>query len=67
MNENIRELLASLPPNYRVNEIVVEGFSESVFRFITLDDATGLAYFREEDGGLVIANSNAISLVDFPA
>lgn len=67
MNKNIRDLLASLPPNYRVNKIVGDGFNEEVFRFITLDETTNLAYFIKAAGELVIANSNAISLIDFPA
>ena len=49
-------LLATLPPNYRVNEIVVDGFNEDVFRFINLEEDTHLAYFREEDGGFVVAD-----------
>ena len=70
MNNNrdgICGLLATLLPNYRVNEIVVDGFDEDVFRFINLGEDTHLAYFREEDGGLVVADCRRISLVDFPA
>ena len=67
MNKNICDLLASLPPNYRVNEIVIDGFNKDVFLFIALDEATNLAYFREAGGGLVVTNCNAISLVNFPA
>ncbi|MEK3952204.1 hypothetical protein [Psychrobacillus sp. FSL K6-1464] len=70
MNNNrdgICGLLATSPPNYRVNEIVVDGFNEDVFRFINLEEDTHLAYFREEDGGLVVADCRRISLVDFPA
>lgn len=67
MNKNICDLLASLPPNYRVNEIVVAGYKETVSRFITLDKATNLAYFIAAGGGLIVANCNAISLVHFPS
>lgn len=67
MNENICDLLATLPPNYPVDEIVVDGFSESVARFISFNAETNLAYFREEGGGLVVADCTRISLVDFPA
>lgn len=65
--DGICALLADLPPNYRVNEIVVDGFNEDVFRFVTLDERTNLAYFREEGGGLVVADCREISLIDFPA
>jgi len=65
--EGICGLLAALSPNQRVDEIVVDGFSESVFRFLSFEEDTHLAYFREEDGGLVVADCRRISLVDFPA
>lgn len=66
-NENICNLLANLPPQYPVNEIVVDGFSESVNAFITLDETTNLAYFTEDGGGLVVADCRRISEVDFPS
>ncbi|MER2172516.1 MAG: hypothetical protein ABS938_18005 [Psychrobacillus psychrodurans] len=65
--DGICGLLATLSPNQRVNEIVVDGFSESVFRFINFEEDTHLAYFREELGGLVVADCRRISLIDFPA
>lgn len=66
-NENICNLLANLPPQYPVDEIVVDGFSESVNAFIALDETTNLAYFTEDTGGLVVADCRRISEVDFPS
>ena len=63
---NICELLANLPPQYPVDEIVVDGFSESVNAFVTLDETTNLAYFTEDTGGLVVADCRRISEIDFP-
>ena len=65
-SDGICGLLENLPPNYRVNEIVVDGFNEDVFRFVALDERTHLAYFTEEGGGLVVADCRRISLIDFP-
>lgn len=65
--DGICDLLATLPPNYPVDEIVVDGFSESVARFINFEESTNLAYFREAGGGLVVADCRDISLIDFPA
>lgn len=63
---NICELLASLPPQYPVDEIVVDGFSETVNAFVTLDESTNLAYFTEMGGGLVVADCRQISEIEFP-
>ncbi|MGG0669650.1 hypothetical protein [Sporosarcina koreensis] len=65
-NDVICELLEKLPPQYPVDEIVVDGFSESVNAFIALDRDNNLAYFSESGGGLVVADCRRISLVDFP-
>ena len=65
-DNNICELLASLPPQYPVDEIVVDGFSESVNAFVFLDESTNLAYFTEDTGGLVVADCRRISEIDFP-
>lgn len=65
-SNNIYRLLANLPPQYPVDEIVVDGFSESVNAFIAFDRSTNLAYFTEAAGGLVVADSRQISLIDFP-
>lgn len=71
MNENIDnngicDLLATLPPQYPVESIVVEGFDEDVNAFVTLNRFTNLAYFTEGSGGLVVADCRKISLIDFP-
>lgn len=66
-NNGICDLLANLPPQYPVNEIVVDGFNEDVNAFITLDQDSDLAYFSEGGGGLVVADCRKISLVDFPS
>jgi hypothetical protein len=63
--QSICELLGTLPPGYPVSEVVVDGFSESVNAFITLDQNTNLAYFSEVGGGLVVADCRRISLIDF--
>jgi hypothetical protein len=64
-SNNICQLLSTLPPGYPVSEVVVDGFSESVNAFVTLDQNTNLAYFSEVGGGLVVADCRRISLVDF--
>lgn len=64
--DGICALLATLTINQRVDEIVVDGFSEAVFRFLNLDEDSNLAYFSSVDGGLVVADCRRISLVDFP-
>lgn len=64
-SNSICQLLSTLPPGYPVSEIVVDGFSESVSAFVTLDQNTNLAYFTETGGGLVVADCRRISLVDF--
>lgn len=43
-NEQICDLLATLPPNYPVNSVVVDGVSQETTNFIVLDNR--LAYFR---------------------
>jgi hypothetical protein len=65
-NRDICRLLASLPPQYPVESIVVDGFEEDVNAFVTLNEDTDLAYFTEPGGGLVVANCRRISLIDFP-
>lgn len=65
--DGICGLLENLPPNYRVDEIVVDGLSTTVFRFISFDERTDLAYFRETGGALVVADCREISLIEFPA
>ena len=66
-NDGICALLANLPPQYPVSEIVVDGFNEDVNAFIALDRDSDLAYFSEDTGGLVVADCRQISLIDFPA
>jgi len=64
--DGICGLLATLPINKRVDEIVVDGFNEAVFRFLNLDEEANLAYFSSVDGGLVVADCRRISSIDFP-
>jgi len=63
---SICELLSTLPPHYSISEIVVDGVTESVNYFITLDSSTNLAYFSSVSGGLVIADCRRISQVVVP-
>ncbi len=63
---SICEFLSTLPPHYSISEIIVDGVSESVNYFITLDSSTNLAYFSSVSGGLVIADCRRISQVVVP-
>jgi hypothetical protein len=63
---SIVELLESLAPQTPVNGIQVDGYNGSVSAFITLDKASGLAYFSSVGGGLVVADVSRLSLIDFP-
>ncbi|PEK99093.1 hypothetical protein [Bacillus sp. AFS017336] len=63
---SICEFLSTLPPQYPINEIIVDGVSESVNFFITFDSSTNLAYFSSVSGGLVIVDCRRISQVAVP-
>ncbi len=65
-NNGICALLSTLPPQYPVESIVVDGFEEDVNAFVTLNRNTNLAYFTEPGGGLVVADCRRISEIDFP-
>ena len=65
-NNDICDLLASLPPQYPVESIVVDGFEEDVNAFVNLNRDTNLAFFTEDGGGLVVADCRRITLIDFP-
>ncbi len=65
-NNPICDLLSTLPPQYPVESIVVDGFEEDVNAFVTLNRNTNLAYFTEPGGGLVVADCRRISEIDFP-
>lgn len=65
-NHDICDLLASLPPQYPVESVVVDGFDEEVNAFVNLNPATNLAYFTEGGGGLVVADCRKISIINFP-
>lgn len=66
MNENICDLLASLPPNYPVAEYIVDGNGEAVESFVGLDSERNLAYFTAADGSLNVADCSRISSIEFP-
>jgi hypothetical protein len=65
-NNDICRLLGTLPPQYPVESIVVDGFEEDVNAFVNLEEDTNLAYFTEPGGGLVVADCRRISQIDFP-
>lgn len=44
-NMNVSDLLASLPPAYRVERVYVDGDSKETTNFVTVNN--GLAYFIE--------------------
>lgn len=64
--EGICELLTTLSPNQVVDSIVADGFSEAVTNFLTYEEDTHLAYFRNAAGGLIVADCRSISLIVFP-
>ena len=67
MENNICDLLASLPPNYPVEEYIVDGNGETVTNFIGLNSQTNLAYFTNSNTGVVnVADCSRISSIEFP-
>lgn len=60
----IERLLRRLDPGTDVNEVFVNGTSEPADYFVTLDSDSNLAYFVQDDGDLLIADSRRIDMIE---
>lgn len=57
-------VLKKLNPGTRVNEVFVNGVSESARYFAALDLDLNLAYFVQNDGDLLIVDSRRIDMIE---
>ncbi|OZM56114.1 hypothetical protein CIB95_13475 [Lottiidibacillus patelloidae] len=58
------QLLSTLNPGTKVNEIFMQGSSEQVAHFASYDARTRLATFVQQDGDLLVVDANRIDGVE---
>lgn len=63
-NGAIQRLLRTLDPGTEVNEVFVNGVSEPADYFASLDSDSNLAYFVQDDGDLLVADSRRIDMIE---
>ena len=62
---DIEHLLLSIPVNYPIGVVFVNGVAVEVASFSNVDVETGLAYFLDADGQIVVLDTLSIDGVAF--
>lgn len=62
-NQNVEEVLQSLPPNYPVGGIYLNGVFVPTFSFSNLCDC--IAYFTDDEGQIIAVNVKKIDGITF--
>ena len=65
MNGSFEQLLKNIPVNYPMGVVFLNGIAVEVANFSNLNSETGLAYFVDVEGQIIVLDSSKIDGVAF--
>jgi len=65
MSESFEQLLKNIPVNYPMGVVFLNGIAVEVANFSNLNTETGLAYFVDAEGQIIVLDTNKIDGVAF--